>query len=873
MDDLLTEFLTETNESLDTVDRELVIFEENPNNKEIVNNIFRLVHTIKGTCGFLGLPRLEAVAHASENLLGKFRDGELEVTPAAVTLILESIDHIKGLLAYLESEGAEAKGDDTELLTRLELAADGHFEMARPTAAKTVTPPQDAANDPAPAEVEAVEPEKPVAPEPEAPRADEGAARSDEAGAGKSEGRASQQSIRVNVDVLENLMTMVSELVLTRNQLLQMVRNLDDSEFRKPLERLSAITGELQDGVMKTRMQPIGNAWQKLPRIVRDASHDLGKKIRLVMRGEDTELDRQVSELIRDPLTHMVRNSCDHGLETPQERVADGKPETGTINLRAFHEGGHIIIELSDDGKGLNTARIKKRAMERGLVSEAEAESLTDAQIHKFIFNPGFSTAEKVTSISGRGVGMDVVRSNIELIGGSIDLKSVQGQGSTFVIKIPLTLAIVSALIVKVKGERFAIPQLSVLELVRTGGGSANIEKINEAHVLRLRNRLLPLVDVRRLLWDDRERKLEEGTAAFVVVMQIGEQRFGMIVDEVFDTEEIVVKPVATVLRHINAYSGNTILGDGSVIMILDPNGIATAITQAQDELVATASHSHREEEERFDTDEATSLLVFRAGSKEPKAVPLSLVTRLEEIDVSAIESSLGGSVVQYRNRLMPVLYAGRTGGLLSEGEQPMLVFTDDDHAMGLAVDEIVDIVEASFDIELASAQPGILGSAIVDGKATEIIDVSYYLKKAYQDWFRRGAGSSNKDHARRLLLVDDNDFFRNMVTPMLKVAGYRVTGVPSVEDAWKLHAKGASFDVIVSDIEMPGTNGFDFARAVRSDSRWGSTPIIAVSANEAPDYVARGHEAGFVDYVAKSDGDRLIASLSSAVDSPGEAA
>ena len=372
-------------------------------------------------------------------------------------------------------------------------------------------------------------------------------------------------------------MTMVSELVLTRNQLLEIVRRHEDSEFKTPLQRLSNVTAELQEGVMKTRMQPIGNAWQKFPRIVRDLSNELGKQIDLEMQGAETELDRQVLDLIKDPLTHMVRNSADHGLETPEERRAAGKPEHGRIRLSAYHEGGHIIIQVADDGRGLDTERIKAKAVAQGLVSEAEIEKLSEAQIHKFIFAPGFSTAAKITSVSGRGVGMDVVRNNIDQIGGTIDVKSVAGVGLSFTIKIPLTLAIVAALIVEAGGDRFAIPQLSVVELVRArSGGEHRIERIKDTTVLRLRDKLLPLARLSHLLGAEAAgRDVESG---FIVVTQVGSQTFGIVVDSVFHTEEIVVKPMSSKLRHIAMFSGNTILGDGSVIMIIDPNGVAQAL-------------------------------------------------------------------------------------------------------------------------------------------------------------------------------------------------------------------------------------------------------------------------------------------------------
>jgi two-component system, chemotaxis family, sensor kinase CheA len=1007
MDDLLSEFLTETSENLAVLDVELVKLERNPNDMELLGNIFRLVHTVKGTCGFLGLPRLESVAHAGENILGKLRDGEMVASAEAVTAVLECLDRIRSIMSDLEANGSEPEGDDSTLIQRLNHIADGGTvpEAAAPAApaapkskpkaeavaAKSGNAPSiyeqiggmgtiDAAvevmfsrvmgdlrikhlfkgvnmdrlqgrmreylslvcggpntfgkvdlkcphaaalgrgmNDThfdafaghmqaglnaleVPAHLAAMimaivyasrdeimgraesgssptnaaahaasESAAAVAPAPEAepaPVLSKAAAAVAMAAPAKSDAETkdsavANQSIRVNVELLENLMTMVSELVLTRNQVLQILRKQKDSEFAGPLQRLNHVTSELQEGVMKTRMQPIGNAWSKLPRLVRDLSHELKKKIELVMIGQDTELDRQVLEMIKDPLTHMVRNSADHGLEGPEERRRGGKPETGKVTLNAYHEGGHIIIEVSDDGRGLAIDRIKAKILQNGLASESELEQMSDQQIQQYVFKAGFSTAAKVTSVSGRGVGMDVVKTNIEKIGGTVEMRSAAGKGTTFVIKIPLTLAIVSALIVECASERFAIPQISVVELVRaTTNGELKVERIKDTPVLRLRNRLLPLVSLRKLLQlDTGEVKSEDDT--FIVVTQVGTYSFGIMVDRVFDTEEIVVKPVAPILRDIEMFSGNTILGDGSVIMILDPNGIASH--SGQTGVAENSGADKMATKTRGHGDEKVPLLLFRAGDGAPKAVPLALVARLEEIERKTIETSNGRWVVQYRGQLMPLINMDPSQSMAADGaRQPVLVFQDDDHSMGLMVDQIVDIVEARLNVELGAELPGRIGSAVVAGQATEIIDTGYFLRQAYADWFGSAARDQKGSSHKRLLLVDDSAFFRNLLAPQLSAAGFEVTAVDSPDRALMLCEAGEEFDIIVSDIEMPGMSGFEFCEMVKRSGRWQNVPIVALSSHASPHNLEKGRSAGFDDYVAKYDRDGLVHTLNS---------
>jgi len=898
MDDLISEFITETTESISMLDSEMVKLEQNPEDAAILGNIFRIMHTIKGTCGFLGLPRLESVAHASENVLGKIRDKQLQASADAVTLILESLDSIKSLIEHLSGHGAEPEGDDTDLIARLNYYADTgtigggsgaavvnghapaggnpfpHFvddgmdpelsaaiaKLEAEMAAKAQQPAPEVPVAAAPAPVVVA----PVAAAAPAPKAEaKPAAKKEEA---KAEGGAvdTNQSIRVSIDVLENLMQMVSELVLTRNQLMQVARTKEDKEFLTPLQQLSHITSELQEGVMKTRMQPIGNAWSKFPRLIRDLSLELGKKIDLKMEGAETELDRQLLEVIKDPLTHMVRNSCDHGLERPEDRIASGKGETGTVILKAYHEGGHIIIDIIDDGRGINIARVKQKAIDNGIATEEQLNGMTEKEIAQYIFAPGFSTAEKVTSVSGRGVGMDVVKTNITKIGGTLDLDSSWGKGSKVSIKIPLTLAIVSVLIVEVNEQKFALPQINVSELVRVAPDSnLNMEVINSAPVLRLRGKLLPLAVLSGILGHEADIDALMEKEMYIAVCRVGSYDFGVLVDRVYDTEEIVVKPVAEILKNISVYSGNTILGDGNVIMILDPNGLAKALGTidmvGKDDANAVAATAAHEGEIGF--------LSFTAGNGAPKAVPLELVSRLEEIDVSTIEIADANPVVQYRGELMRLVTLDDTQKIPDKGAIDVIVFSYDKRVVGLVVDEILDIVHAPFDIKLTSKEAkahGFLGSMVIAGKTTDVVDVGQILSEIVEAVVTN-QDEMSKEQAKEceLLLVEDSPFFRNLTMPFLSAVGYHVTAAENAEQALSLLIdKGQKFDMIVTDIEMPGMNGFEFATACRNAKQLNGIPIVAYTASMSDEVMKRSKNAGMNDCIVKTDRPGLLQSV-----------
>ena len=950
MNELIQDFVTETREGIEALDGELVRFEQNPENPEILGEIFRLIHTIKGTCGFIGLARLQTVAHAAETVLGGFRDGTVLVSPESVSAVLETVDLIRDLIDGLARDGIEREGDDQALIERLEAAShvlagrvDGPPADATVSDIPVVTQAQqssgpllarlggeatlDAACEMTIGQIaglpllagalSAIDPDRlqavlrddlcaaarcfgdaarlalslnalvgaPLSGEAikallEAIRAD--LIRLDVAGADAAElvalvgpaqsviddwaaeaaadagvaepaapsrpipaapspiVRASSgtepestvaQTIRVNVDSLEQIMTVVSELVLIRNQLLQLLRIDPESPFAAPLYRLNQVTSELQEGVMTTRMQPINGAWSKLPRLVRDLANDLGKKIELTTEGQDTELDRQVLEMIKDPLTHMVRNAADHGIETIAERRAAGKPDMGRISLAARHEGGAIVIEMSDDGRGLPAARIRAKAVATGVITAQQAEAMSDAEARQLIFLPGFSTAGEVTSVSGRGVGMDVVRTNIEKIGGTIELDSVEGAGTRFIIHIPLTLTIISALIIESCGERFAMPQSSVVELVSAGEASEHtIEHVNGAAVLRLRDRLLPLVSLETLLGLPAENARRDETC--IVVARVGAASFGVIVDRVFDTEEIVVKPVSSVLRHLKLYCGATILGDGAVIMILDFKGLSpvTAASKAigapDDEAIGHDERPHVE---------TAAILLFRSGENALKAVPVAAVARIEEIDGGQVEWVDGRSVIQYRGELIPVV-GGDSQPVrpnLAAGPHPLLVFAQNGRSAGLLVEEIVDIVENSLIPELKPRGDGSLGSLTIDGRATELIDVGYYWRCATGETLAAPEPAATTA-LKRLLVIDQSPFSQLLLRPLLAQAGYEVTVAGSPESALALHDAGDRFDLIMADTSTNGPDTRQMALAFSRASGWHTTPLLGLGVHKA---------------------------------------
>jgi len=735
MDEIVTEFLVESHENLDRLDRDLVELEKDPSNGERLASIFRTIHTIKGTSGFLGFGQLEKLAHSGENLLSELRDGELTLGPEITSALLAMVDAVRDMLSHIEADSTEGQRDDVDLIAKIGRLVGGELGEGEERVERR--PIGELLVDAGHVDVDTVH-KAVIEQERGDPRhigeilVDRGlidpqavveALQTQQAQVEKSSG-VSEANVRVDVGLLDTLMNLVGELVLARNQILQFTASSNGvAGLADTTQRLNLITTELQEGVMKTRMQPIGNVWSRFPRTVRDLALTCGKQVRLEMEGKETELDRTIVEAIRDPLTHLVRNSVDHGIEPPEERVRLGKRPEGRLLLRAFHEGGRVNIEISDDGGGLKLERIKAKALERRLVTSEQLPTLSEREVSNLIFLPGFSTAAAVTNLSGRGVGMDVVKTNIEKIGGTIDLSSVEGSGTTFKIKIPLTLAIIPALVVACCGQRYAIPQVSLLELVRLDGEATKaIEYVADVPVYRLRGQLLPLVSLAEQLG-----VADEGSGARVMVVLQAEGRpFGLIVHEVHDTEEIVVKPLGRQLKGITTFSGATIMGDGRVALILDVVGLAHRAGVGSE---GEASVAHGADRDEVVADRSTeTLLLLAAGSRGRLAVPLSRVDRLEEIDPATVERAGADEAVRYRGGIMPLVPLGQMLGVGDDagGDGPLQVVVHrcGDRCIGLVVDRILDIVEDHVVLDRTTARRGTLGSAIVSGQISEVVDV-----------------------------------------------------------------------------------------------------------------------------------------------------
>ncbi|SDY82219.1 two-component system, chemotaxis family, sensor kinase CheA [Micromonospora pattaloongensis] len=785
--EIVHEFLMESHENLDQLDRDLVALEQEPGSRELISRIFRTIHTIKGTSGFLAFSRLETLTHAGESLLSRLRDGVQPVTPETITTLLAMLDGVRALLATIEESGAE--GD----INVEGVIASVHRQMSDATGESDAAAPQLDAPTAVPApesfESDDAEPrvslDAPPAPTRELPDDKSGRrplgemliesgaisqsdvtwavqrqVEGDERKLGTillEEGKAApaavgealqaqnkrsvaDSAIRVDVDLLDTLMNLVGELVLARNQLVRGVAETADPALMRTTQRLNLITSELQEGIMKTRMQPIEHLWSKLPRVVRDLANACGKQVKLVMEGKETELDRSLLEAVKDPLTHLVRNAVDHGVETAAERLAAGKDPEGTLTLRAYHEGGHVTVEVADDGCGINVDRVARTAVERGLLRPEQLTNMDPREIMMLIFQPGFSTAAKVTNVSGRGVGMDVVKTNIERIGGAVEVDSTPGAGTTLRLTIPLTLAIIQALTVECAGERYVVPQVAVHELVYIDGQTTKIEYASGAPVYRLRGKLLPLVRLDRAL----DLPVGGDQNAYVIVLQADGRRFGMVVDRVLNTEEVVVKALTARFKDIGLYAGATILGDGKVALILDVASLARRSHLAAGPAERHAAASALEAAAK--TGPVDRLLIAGVGDRRV-AIPLDTVTRLEEFTVDRIERAGMREVVQYRDQILPLARLSHLLGVMTELDEErisVVVYTERGRSVALVVDKIVDIVEDTVTARREVDDDGLLGTAVVQQRVTELLDV------------------------RRAILAADPNFYTELPDPML---------------------------------------------------------------------------------------------------------
>jgi two-component system chemotaxis sensor kinase CheA len=872
----IREFLVESHENLSRLDQDLVELEKHPQDANLLGSIFRTIHTIKGACGFLSFSTLEGITHKAENLLSQLRDGKRKLSPDLVSLILETVDATRQVLASIETSGKEGSLTFEDLTERLRVAAE--LKAEHESQPNPIQPSQEAA--PCLKSEPSAETNCPVLQEVTPPVSEKVEDRRKGDDRRKDEGRreedaerhsaAVDSNIRVGVGLLDKLMDLVGELVLTRNQILQFNTEREDAALNATSQRLNLITTELQEGVMKTRMQPIGVVWNKFPRVVRDMAVALSKNIQLEMDGAETELDRTIIEAIKDPMVHLVRNSCDHGIESPEVRLSAGKSPQGTLTLRAYHEGGQVNIEISDDGAGIDIARVKQKALENGLLRPEQAEKLSDREALGLIFEPGFSMAKTVTNISGRGVGMDVVKSHIEKIGGVVDVFSRQGEGTTIKIRIPLTLAIIPGLVITSGGERFVIPQVSLLELIRLEGDSdgKHIEYVHGTPVYRRRGSLLPITYLNQVLG---LKSADRAEAVSMVVLQAEDRQFGLVVDGINDTQEIVVKPLGKQLKGLTLYAGATIMGDGRVALILDVLGIG----QRSGVFGELREQARTEDKQKAQSDiEQQRLLLFRAGSFDRLAVPLSLVARLEEFPQSAIERAGGGQVVQYRNRILPlvslreVLEPGASASAQAPDTVQVVVFNDGDRSVGMVVDEILDVTEEAVTVRQKSKRKGLVGSAVVGKRVTDFLDLNEVLHACEGNWDKNADGLGS---GKKILVADASAFSRGLIRSGLEMAGYVVFEAASTEESIR-RLEQQTVNVVVAALDLPPNGSSALLAAICSRPEWEKIPVMAVA--DSTDHVLASavRTAGFKDFQLKSDSDAILESVAKLVSAAAQA-
>jgi len=739
VDEITEEFLLESREAVDQLDRDLVALEAAPGESEVISRIFRALHTIKGTCGFLGFGKLERVSHAGEGLLSRLRDGELRVNEDIASALLATVDAVREMLDSIQTNEKDGELEYGELVARLKQLAEGG--PPGPPAA-TATAPR-ASKKRAKKRARDAEPPPPVAAQEEVATALETSAPALEpavAPQAAAKGPSPSETVRIDVHLLDRLMDLAGELVLTRNQVREIQQAADNAALSTASQRLNLVTTGLQEGIMLMRMQPVEYLFGKFPRMVRDTAKQCGKQARVELSGNDAELDRTLLEAIKDPLTHLIRNAVDHGIETPEVRIRSGKPPEGVVTVRAVHQSGHVSIEISDDGAGIPLDRVRDKAVAKGLISQERANALTPLEAANLIFLPGLSTANAVTNVSGRGVGMDVVKTNVERLGGTVEVETKLGAGSSFRLKLPLTLAIIPALIVESSGERYAIPQVHLQELVLLDRAKQKLESVYDAPVFRLRDRLLPIVFLGECLGSTSRRDCLARPKSHLAVLQVNGLLFGLAVDRVIDQQEIVVKPLTALLQDIPLYSACTILGDGRVVLILDAAGIAQQAHLTTLQSGAYTMDAARDPQQGASGPVSSFLLISEANG--PRlALPLEGVTRLETVPLSRIEQSGDTEVLQYQGEIIPL---HRLGALLppsrlstSDTVAPQLdyanvvIVANGRGSVGIVVTDVVDVVDLTSIAQHPVNSAGVLGSMVVNDRVTDVLSIDWLLTRA----------------------------------------------------------------------------------------------------------------------------------------------
>lgn len=871
-EELLAEFIVESNEHLADIENELLAIEEAGASIDVdlVNKVFRGVHSIKGAAGFLGLTTIKELAHSLENVLNKVRSQELVPDSENTTVMLRAGDTLRVLINDATNSNGTDVSDQIADLSRVLEAAEAGGNPAQSAAAPTPEPlaPQTAEATPPPAPVPAEVVSRPAP----APTAAEPATTK------TSSSPAVESSIRVSVGVLDQLMNLAGELVLSRNQLMQAVISQERMGLEAAAADLDQVTSSLQEAIMQTRMQPIGSVFGKFPRIVRDLSSQLGKQCKIEIEGKDVEVDKTIIEAIGDPLTHLIRNSVDHGVESPEVRASRKKNPEGTVWLRAFHQAGKVCIEIQDDGAGIDPAKLKSKAVDRGLITADRIEQMSDREAVRLIFHPGFSTAEKVSDVSGRGVGMDVVRTNIEKLGGSVDVDSDVGVGTNIRVTLPLTLAIIPSMILKCSGDRFALPQANIAELVRLRPGevSSRIDRVKDAEVLRLRGALLPLVRLDTALGMAPTDRADINSPMNIIVVETGQVRYGLIVDGIHDSEEIVVKPLGMHLKTSNCLAGATILGNGRVALILDAAGIAA-------ESGVQLAHEANEQEESLnqgnETNSVQTLLLFSSDPADRFAVPMGVIARIERVRCDQIDTVGGQELLQYRGTTLPLV---AVDAHLKVNPRPKLdriyviVFTLGEREVGLVAPQLEDICEIVCAIDDQTfREPGVAGSMVIDERVTRLLDVFELAEVTHPQWFaeaREEHAPEEGDAPKRILLAEDSSFFRRQVAGFFKNEGFETYEYEDGAEAWQaLTTGGVEVDIVVSDIEMPNMDGFELCQNIRHNSALQHLPCVALTSLSSEADINHGKEVGFNDYQVKMHRENLIRSVRNLLAAAGE--